>query len=130
MKRPIHAFLAILIGGIAVSSYGTEANAKRCGVDDPSLVRLDALAKEQSSSGVVARSALKYLAEKKHTTSGYFISSSPTVRAGNRIVYYMYHESGFTKHCEAGFRGNRSGLDGVLEVEPSTQEVKSFLYSQ
>lgn len=126
MKRA-HAILAILLASLAAFSHGAGLREDWCRHDPSSLVPLDTLAKEQGSNGTLARSALKYLAEKKHTTSGYFISKRPTVRAGNRVVYPLYHESGFKKPCVVG---NQSGFDGVLEVDPSTNEVKSFLFSQ
>lgn len=127
MKLPV--FVSLLLAGLAVCSHGSEVKAEWCGVDSSSsLVSLEALAKEQSSAGVMAQSVLKYLAEKKLTTTGYFISKIPTVSPENRVEYQMHHESGFKKSCD--LHGNRSGIDGVLEVDPSTHEVKSFLYGK
>jgi hypothetical protein len=127
MKLP--AFASLLLAGMAVCAHGSEVKAEWCGMDrSSSLVSLEALATEQNSTGVIAQSVLKYLAEKKLTTTGYFISKSPTVRSENRVEYQMHHESGFRKSCD--IHGNRSGIDGVLEVDPSTHEVKSFLYGQ
>jgi hypothetical protein len=70
---------------------------------------------------------LKYLAKEKLPTSGYFISKSPVAEAGMKAAYRLYHESGFKKPCAIG---NQSGLDGVLEVDPSTHEVRRFLLWQ
>jgi hypothetical protein len=125
MKLPV--FSSLLLTGLAICAHGSEINADRCGGDrSSSLTSLEALAKEQSSTGATAQSVLKYLADNKLTTTGYFISKSPAVRSENRVEYQMHHESGFNMSCDV--RGNRSGIDGVLEVDPSTHEVKSFVY--
>lgn len=122
-------FASLLLASLAACSVGSGVKAEWCGVDrSPSLARLETLARDQDSIGVVARSVLDYLAREKHTTSGYFISRGPTARSGNRVSYSLYHESGFGKHCD--LRGNRSGLDGVVEVDSATNEVLDFLYTQ
>ena len=128
MRGPIPKILfGALLTGLAALSQGAEATDSWCRPEINALVRLETMAKESDSSGITARSALKTLAEKKLPTSDYFITKQPVPGAGSKVQYHLYHESGFTKPCVAG---NQSGFDGVLDVDPSTHEVKSFLFWQ
>jgi hypothetical protein len=117
-----------LLASLAVYSQSLSAKTDECGHDSNSLVRLETLAKESGPFGVTARSALRYVAQQKLPTSGYYISRSPIASAGGKIEYHLVHESGFKNPCYTV--GNRSGLDGVLEVDGSTHEVKQFLMYQ
>lgn len=121
---------ASLVAMLVCAAFGTpsfSASADWCEPDLSAFVRLETLAKQEDSSGVMARSAISYLVEKKISASGYFISRKPRAEAGNNIEFSLYHESGFSKPCVVG---NRSGLDGVLTVDKQTHEVKRFLFWQ
>ena len=125
MRGSIPSFIVgALLAGLAASSQGLEAKDSWCRPDLNTFVRLETMAKESNASGTTARSALKYLAQKKLPTSGYFISKNPVAGTGGKVQYHLYHESGFKEPCAVG---NQSGFDGVLEVDASTHEVKSFL---
>jgi hypothetical protein len=128
MRGPIPKFLVgAPLTGLASLSKGAEATDSWCRPDMNSLVRLETMAKESDPSGISARSALKTLVEEKLPTSDYFITKNPVPGNGAKVQYHLYHESGFSKPCVAG---NQSGFDGVLDVDPSTNEVKSFLFWQ
>jgi hypothetical protein len=118
----------MIVTMIAWSQSARADDAVWCKPDMNTLVRLEVLAKEQGSSGIMARSALKYLAQKELPTTGYFISKSPRATNERAVEYSLLHESGFTRPCNVA--GNRSGRDGVLSVDPSTHEVIRFLFWQ
>jgi hypothetical protein len=90
--------------------------------------RLDSLLKVESPLGATARSAMKYLAQHSLPASGYYMSTSPLPRRSERTEYHLVHESGLPYNCAS--IGNRSGFDGALEINPTTNEVKGFVLAE
>ena len=127
MKRFITTFiLGGMLGGVAPPS-AVAAEAIMCSPDMSTLVRLEAAARQKGPIGVTAKSALRYLAQEKLPTSGYFISKASSSGGKGKLAYHLYHESGFKKPCAIG---NQSGKDGVLLVDATTHEVQRFLFEQ
>ena len=122
MGTPLRAILGSLLVGLVGCSREPTADVDSCAPDLTKLVRVETLARESGPMGITARSVLSFLGQER-PTSGFLISRAPISDEYEKLQYQLYHDSGFSKPCSIR---NRSGIDGVLNVNPSTHEAEGF----
>jgi hypothetical protein len=120
------ALAACLIGLASCGRAGTSASGS-CAPDLGAYFQLEDRARSDDPLGTTAKSALRYLAQEKLPSTGFYISRKPVESDGEKVQYELLHESGFDKPCADG---NRSGFDGILEIDPTTRQVRRLLRSQ
>lgn len=125
--RTLHLDSFMLFAGMFLGLTGCSAGTSggdACPPDLTQYVGLEVRAKPGDPLGITAQSTLQYLAREKLPTTGFYLSRKPLTSNSQKVEYQLIHESGFDKPCSMG---NKSGFDGVLEIDPATREVRQLI---